>query len=174
VDQLMVVIAIAALLAGAAIQVVLALAGYWSGQRRPGQPAPQAVSTERLEEMSDKIIALEARLQVVHAQLSQLGVRQQALDLRNTHGPEGKAYEVAANLARKGTRLDEIIKTCGISRGEAELIGRLYEADAEAHGSRDGRAAFGGGATEKPVPTVQAAPPAARKRRGGNINQVVE
>ena len=45
--------------------------------------------------------------------------RQDKLEL---HEPNLQAYGQAARLVRKGADADELVDTCGLSRGEAELI----------------------------------------------------
>lgn len=45
--------------------------------------------------------------------------RQDKLEL---HEPNLQAYGQAAKMVRKGADADELVDTCGLSRGEAELI----------------------------------------------------
>jgi hypothetical protein len=45
--------------------------------------------------------------------------RQDKLEL---HEPNLQAYGQAARMVRKGADADELVDTCGLSRGEAELI----------------------------------------------------
>lgn len=40
--------------------------------------------------------------------------------------PSDPVYRVARNLMRKGAGVDELVKNCGLARGEAELMDILY------------------------------------------------
>jgi hypothetical protein len=66
---------------------------------------------------------LGARLQEVEQQLRLLAERQDQLDLRQ---PADHAYRLAIKLAQKGVPIDDLVATCGINRGEAELIAMLH------------------------------------------------
>jgi hypothetical protein len=68
---------------------------------------------------------LGQRLQEVEQQLRLLAERQDQLDLRR---PMGQPYRLAIKLAQGGAGVDEIVSTCGINRGEAELVAMLHRA----------------------------------------------
>jgi hypothetical protein len=120
-------IAIAALLVGAAIQVILALAGF-RNQRTTAHPG------------AGELQALRRDIQVLQAQLAAAQRRVAALETQPTPAPRPAvkptltfrplepAYELASKLARKGASADELIETCGLSRGEVDLITRLNQA----------------------------------------------
>jgi hypothetical protein len=126
-------VAIAALVAGAAIQLILALAGY-RGQR-----------TAKAPDNRNELLALRKELQVLQAQLA--GTQRRLAALENQPAPAAKpvvkptltfqplepAYELANKLARKGATADELIETCGLSRGEVDLITRLHQANGPAN-----------------------------------------
>lgn len=122
------VMAIAALLAAAALQLVLALAGYRARRAERHQAAV--------------IRDLQKELATLHQDLAGLRLRLAGLDRpaapaapatpapadppmavrRETASP---AYELAGRLARRGASDDELMETCGLSRGEVDLITRL-------------------------------------------------
>jgi hypothetical protein len=66
---------------------------------------------------------LGVRLQEVEQQLRLLAERQDQLDLRQ---PADHAYRLAIKLAQKGVPVEDLVATCGINRGEAELIAMLH------------------------------------------------
>jgi hypothetical protein len=84
--------------------------------------------------------ALRKELHVLQAQLA--GAQRRLAALENqpapvaapavkptlTFQPLEPAYELANKLARKGATVDELIETCGLSRGEVDLIARLNQA----------------------------------------------
>lgn len=55
--------------------------------------------------------------------LTHLSERQDHLDLRD---PITQTYEPAIKLAHKGANVEELMSTCGLARGEAELIAMLH------------------------------------------------
>jgi hypothetical protein len=121
------VVAIGALLAGAAIQLILALAGF-RAQRSPARSD------------SGELQSLRKELQVLQAQLA--GAQRRIHALEHQPAPQAKpavkaavsfqplepAYELANKLARRGASAEELIETCGLSRGEVDLIARLNQA----------------------------------------------
>lgn len=66
---------------------------------------------------------LGERLHEVEQQLRLLAERQDQLDLRQ---PANHAYRLAIKLAKKGVPVNDLVTTCGINRGEAELIATLH------------------------------------------------
>jgi Protein of unknown function (DUF2802) len=117
--------AIVALLAGAALQIVLALAGFRARQR-PAEPQPELRAAQR-------------EIQLLHAAVAALTRRLGALEdqpvmttvsaATNLPTPRFEtldpAYDLAGKLARKGVPAEELMETCGLSRGEVDLITRL-------------------------------------------------
>lgn len=59
----------------------------------------------------------------VEQQLRRLAERQDQTDFRE---PVSPAYNHAIKLVQKGASIDELIATCGLVRGEAELLIRLH------------------------------------------------
>jgi hypothetical protein len=120
---------VAALLAAALLQLVLAIAGYRTrGERRQNHRAVHGLQ-EGLMLMSTETAALGRRLSILEQQLSQASSRREEVPAPS--GPIGQAYEVAVNLVRKGCSVQELVSTCGLSQGEAELIARMYRAPAD-------------------------------------------
>lgn len=124
------VIAIAALLAGAALQIVLALAGYRARRVENRQAAV-------IRDLQKDILALQQDLMVMRQQVVR-GERAQPASLPAPAVVRGEpvspAYELAGKLARKGASGDELMETCGLSRGEVDLITRLTRLGQEARG----------------------------------------
>jgi hypothetical protein len=84
-------------------------------------PAPQRTSDNPVGEPD----GLGERLQEVEQQLRLLAERQDQLDLRR---PMAQPYRLAIKLAQSGAGVEEIVGTCGINRGEAELVTMLHRA----------------------------------------------
>ncbi|MEQ6342092.1 MAG: DUF2802 domain-containing protein [Gammaproteobacteria bacterium] len=56
-------------------------------------------------------------------QLRRLAERQDQVDLRD---PAAQTYGHAIRLVQKGASVDELMSSCGLVRGEAELLMRLH------------------------------------------------
>lgn len=63
------------------------------------------------------------RLKDQQHRLSHISQRQEALELR---GSDESGCRAAVNMAQRGASVRELIETCGLSRGEAELVRRLH------------------------------------------------
>lgn len=115
-------IAIAALLAGAALQVVLALAGFRARRQDTNQAAV-------IRDLQKDIVGFQQELAVLRRQVAQGGrVEPQPAAVAVPavrREPVSPAYELAGKLARKGASDNELMETCGLSRGEVDLITRL-------------------------------------------------
>jgi Protein of unknown function (DUF2802) len=116
-------IAIAALLAGAALQVVLALAGFRARRQDTNQAAV-------IRDLQKDIVGFRQELAVLRRQVAQGGrIEPQPAAAAAVPAvrrePVSPAYELAGKLARKGASDDELMETCGLSRGEVDLITRL-------------------------------------------------
>ena len=125
------VIAIAALLAGAALQIVLALAGYRARRQERSQAAV-------IRDLQKELLGLQ---QEVHALRRQpVPTRRQEPTVLSSsepapmarREPASPAYELASKLARKGASSEELMDTCGLSRGEVDLITMLNRMGQEA------------------------------------------
>ncbi len=67
--------------------------------------------------MGDAVVHLEEKLR-------RLTERQDELSLRE---PDQRVYHQAIRLASRGASVDELVSTCGLPRGEAELIQILHQ-----------------------------------------------
>ena len=135
-DNLLILIfAVAALLGSAVLQVILAVAGYRSRSERREHDSMMRTLQEEVLVLSNDVAAGNRRLMQLERQLAGANTQHEK---PAPAAPIGQAYEVAVNLVRKGADTDELMETCGLSRGEAELISGLYRAPA---GSAGGNAA---------------------------------
>lgn len=64
-------------------------------------------------------VGVARRINRIEGKLRIQNERQDQLEL---HEPNHQVYGQAVRMARKGADLDELVSTCGLSRGEAELI----------------------------------------------------
>lgn len=121
------VIAIAALLAGAALQIVLALAGYRARRQERNQAA-------LIRDLQKDVLNLHQEVTTLRRQFVQAGRQEPAAALPPAARlePVSPAYELAGKLARKGASSEELIETCGLSRGEVDLITMLTRMGQEA------------------------------------------
>lgn len=125
------------LLAGAAglavFAVLLAWVG-WSGVRRLRRQL--ATVTERMGQLEQAtqstatlFAANDQHMEGMADQLRQLNKRQELLDASSSRS----GFNQAIALTRHGASLDELVDTCGVSRGEARLIQTLHGAGAAGH-----------------------------------------
>jgi len=121
------VIAIAALLAGAALQIVLALAGYRARRQERNQAA-------LIRDLQKDVLNLHQEVTTLRRQFVQAGRQEPAAALPPAARlePVSPAYELAGKLARKGASSEELMETCGLSRGEVDLITMLTRMGQEA------------------------------------------
>jgi hypothetical protein len=133
-------IAIAALLAGAALQIVLALAGFRARRQDRNQSGV-------IRDLQKEVMNLQQDLALIKRQgatprtvyetpapVVTTPVATQPVVRRE---PVSPAYEMASKLARRGAPREEIMETCGLSRGEADLIGMLSRMG-QANGAKAG------------------------------------
>ena len=66
------------------------------------------------------------RLQELEQQLCLLAERQDQAAMRE---PENQPFALAIKLARRGATLEELMSSCGLPRGEAELVVMLHRRD---------------------------------------------
>ena len=121
--------AIAALLAGAALQIVLALAGY-RNQRRPAESnAELRTAQHEIHMLHAAVAALTRRLGMIEEQppVTHAAAPVPTVPVPRFEAPD-PAYDLAGKLARKGATAEELMETCGLSRGEVDLITRLNAA----------------------------------------------
>lgn len=120
------VVAIAALLAGAALQIVLALAGYRARRQERSQAAV-------IRDLQKELLSLQQEVHALRRQPASVLRPEPASAILPASAPipQGRrdlaspAYEMASKLARKGASIEELMDTCGLSRGEVDLITML-------------------------------------------------
>ncbi len=82
----------------------------------------QALRTD-LGAMCASIAGFSERLIRIEQQLRNVGDRQDQLELR----PGGeRSYVHAIRMVQKGAGMEELVASCGINRGEAELLLRVH------------------------------------------------
>ncbi len=117
----------AAMLAVAFIAFAIAF-GRW---RRAGSRDMQTLMSTLDESRSETRTLAE----LTSALAAQLATLQQKLDERAqlaqaTMPANAGGIDLAVRLARQGSDVDEIVKTCGVTRNEAQLLARLHVAEA--------------------------------------------
>lgn len=122
-NTLIQIFAVSALLGAALLQAILAIAGFRSRAERSQREQSLRALQDALMTIRGENMALGRRLSVVEHHMTQVFTLPEK---HNQAAPVGQAYEVAVNLVRKGSEVEELIATCGLSLGEAELIKRLY------------------------------------------------
>ena len=122
-------IAIAALLAGAALQIVLALAGFRARRAERNQSGVIRDLQKEVMNLQQDLVVLKRQAAVprtvYEAPAPVASVQPQDQPPAVRREPVSPAYELASKLARRGAPREEIMDTCGLSRGEADLIGML-------------------------------------------------
>jgi Flp pilus assembly protein TadB len=92
--------------------------------RRSAQRQTQHV-LEQSEALLQRQAALEVRLEAIGTALRRLDERSERQGQTPAHVP---GYQIAIRLARSGASRDELMSSCGLSQGEAELVQRLHGA----------------------------------------------
>lgn len=130
-DTLLAASALAAVVLLGAIVVVL----EW--RRSVRQRRRERAWEEALQRLRDDMQALCAgaanvgrHLASVDQRLRRLGERQDQVEARD---PAQQVYGHAIRLAQRGADVDELIASCGLARGEAELLLRLHSGQAKQH-----------------------------------------
>lgn len=102
--------------------------GRW---RRAGSRDMQAL-IEQLDESRNETRSLARLTAAMGEQIASLSQRlDERLQLAQaTSVSGGSGIDVAIRLARQGCDVDEIVKTCGVTRQEAQLLARLHGTDA--------------------------------------------
>ena len=92
--------------------------------------AREVVGKQEFSRLQQELAALKSEMSAVWPRLTQsedrlthLSERLDHLDLRD---PITQTYEPAIKLAHKGADAEELMSTCGLARGEAELISMLH------------------------------------------------
>lgn len=76
-----------------------------------------------LQNMTNATYGIGQQVNHINHRVQNLNARQDALDLREQ---SDKPVEQAIALLQKGADLEEIMQTCHLSRGEAELLFRIH------------------------------------------------
>ena len=91
-----------------------------------------------------RLADLEARVDATNVTVSQLGERIQKPQHVTSPAPVATpGYQIAIRLAKSGATREELISSCGLSAGEAELVQRLHapQSKSTARAPRDANAA---------------------------------
>lgn len=118
------------LMVARALSLVLALAMFGWGFARWRKAAER--DTQRVFEQLDLVRAdllIMKEVMQSAAQRVDSAAKQVAHDVRlapTQNSGTGRGYEIAARLARNGAQKEELIKSCGITAHEAELLVRLH------------------------------------------------
>ena len=118
-----------ALIAGRAVVLLLAFAMFAWGfirWRRAAQRDTQRVFEQLDLVRSDLLIMKEVMASAAQRVDSAAQRVVQDARLVTTPAASGRGYEIAARLARSGAQKEELIKNCGITAHEAELLVRLH------------------------------------------------
>ncbi len=73
---------------------------------------------------------LEQRLFALEAEQKRLLARQEQVELRD---PDSRSYERAVQLVHRGASLDDLMTSCGLGRGEAELVLAMHRQQQPKH-----------------------------------------
>lgn len=123
----------------AVLWALVATAMFRAAHRRYRELAARhsapSLATAAQQERGEPMSAVAARLVELEQRLHRLGEQQKQPSARDTMHPH---YEPAIRLARKGADVDELMATCGLVRGEAELIALLHRKDTPAVTRRTG------------------------------------
>jgi hypothetical protein len=88
---------------------------------------PELLLINALNKIDHRLGVLEARTQQTDAPRRSVEIRatQMTMPAAGHHVPH-QNYELAQQLAREGSDMEQLITRCGLSRNEAELVLRLY------------------------------------------------
>jgi hypothetical protein len=119
--------------AGRAALLIVAFVGFavaFGRWRRAGTRDMQELmlrldaSRSETRGLVDLTAGLAAQLATLQQKLEERAQLAQATVAVNSGG-----IDLAARLARQGSSVDEIVKTCGVTRQEAQLLARLHTAE---------------------------------------------
>ncbi len=74
-------------------------------------------------QMGERVNLMDARMKAVHQRQQELGVRQEKMSQSE---PFDFSYDQAIKMARSGRSVEEIMVSCNLSRGEADLIAMMH------------------------------------------------
>jgi len=84
---------------------------------------------QKIDLLQGQFVAAQAsrsQIEPIIKQLRELEDRLDSLDLRG--GGAEASYKMASRLAKRGIAVDELAKTCGMTKGEAELLKFMRQA----------------------------------------------
>src|SRR5690349_8392770 len=119
--------------AGRALLLVLGFLGFavaFARWRRAGSRDMQQLISQ-LDESRSETRGLAELTQNLAAQLAQLSqqLEERTQLARAAPVSNGGGIDLAVRLARQGSNVDDIVKTCGVTRNEAQLLARLHVAE---------------------------------------------
>jgi Flp pilus assembly protein TadB len=120
------------LLAGCGTLMVFAFALAaltFDGWRRATRRQSQHILTNS-ESLAQQLTALDARVNATASAIRRLDERieRQARPTAQLNGAPAPGYQIAIRLARSGASREELMSSCGLSLGEADLVRRLHGA----------------------------------------------
>ncbi len=117
----------AAMLAIAFIAFAIALTRWRRSGARDMQALMSTLDESRSETrgLAELTASLASQLALLQQKLDERAQLAQAAMPGNSGG-----IDLAVRLARQGSDVDEIVKTCGVTRNEAQLLARLHVAEA--------------------------------------------
>lgn len=118
------------LLAGCGTLMVFAFALAalcFDAWRRATRRQSQHIVTHS-QSLLQQLAALDARVNDTASAIRRLDERIERQGHLGTpaHGARAPGYQIAIRLARGGASRDELMSSCGLSRGEADLVRRLH------------------------------------------------
>ena len=132
-QSLLYAIAITVLLVSDVLLVVFGVLLYRRRNAgRDGSEVAQQIDelNRTLAPLAASLSGLDQRLNRIEERLNRAGERSEAgsaATARAAHREgDHRAFEVAARLVSQGAGVEELINICGLTRGEAELVRRLY------------------------------------------------
>jgi len=104
---------------------VLAAVTFRAWRRAALQERAQTLAAT--EELRKRLDSVDARLVASRNAIQQLGeALERALRAEPARRSAAPGYPIAVRLARGGARAQELVESCGLSQGEAELVCRLH------------------------------------------------
>lgn len=108
--------------AGRAAMLTVALLGFavaFGSWRRAGRRDMQRM-VEETRSLSDLTQRLVAQVAALEARI------EDQRELAAASEPAARGYQLALQLARSGAQPEDIVKSCGVTRHEAQLLSQLH------------------------------------------------
>ena len=78
---------------------------------------------QRIDQLQLRLISLQSGRSQALPMARQLAALEERIDELDLRGGGGEvSYKMASQLVKRGIAVDELVKTCGMTRGEAELL----------------------------------------------------